>query len=142
MALEREVFADATWAHNKGMKLSKPGDLGGSWPLRSGIIESGFAAYAQCWATSTERTDVLRIERRPANGQRTTAHPSRRPRRHSQRRRRQAYDGRRTRLLRAPRVTPDQTMIADDSLPDYGIHSIAIPYNAPPTPSGCHRAAE
>ena len=33
---------------NKGMKLSKPEDRGGSWPLRSGIIESGFAAYAQC----------------------------------------------------------------------------------------------
>jgi hypothetical protein len=30
------------------MKLSKPGDLGGSSPIRSGIIESGFAAYAQC----------------------------------------------------------------------------------------------
>jgi hypothetical protein len=34
---------------NKGMKLSKPGDLGGSWPRRSGIIEPGFAAHAQCW---------------------------------------------------------------------------------------------
>jgi hypothetical protein len=33
---------------NKRMKLSKPGDLGGSWPGRSGIIESGFAAYAPC----------------------------------------------------------------------------------------------
>jgi len=32
------------------MKLSKPGDLKGGWPLRSGITESGFAAYAQCWA--------------------------------------------------------------------------------------------
>jgi len=32
------------------MKLSKPGDLGGSWPSRFGIIESGFAAYAQCCA--------------------------------------------------------------------------------------------
>jgi len=30
------------------MKLSKPGDLGGSSPVQSGIIESGFAAYAQC----------------------------------------------------------------------------------------------
>jgi len=43
--------------HNKGMKLSKPGDLGGSWPQRSGIIESGFAAYAQC---STDLTDTDR----------------------------------------------------------------------------------
>jgi hypothetical protein len=33
---------------NKGMKLSKPEYLGGLWPARSGIIESGFAAYAQC----------------------------------------------------------------------------------------------
>jgi hypothetical protein len=33
---------------NKRMKLSKPGDLGGSSPIRSGFIESGFAAYAQC----------------------------------------------------------------------------------------------
>jgi hypothetical protein len=39
---------------NKRMKLSKPGDLGGSWPAWSGIIESGFAAYAQCWADLTE----------------------------------------------------------------------------------------
>jgi hypothetical protein len=36
--------------HNKGMKLSKPEYLGGSWPRRSGIIESDFAAYAPCWA--------------------------------------------------------------------------------------------
>jgi hypothetical protein len=33
---------------NKRMKLSKPGDSGGSWPRMSGIIESGFAAYAPC----------------------------------------------------------------------------------------------
>jgi len=32
------------------MKLSKPGDLGGNSPTISGIIESGFAAYAQCYA--------------------------------------------------------------------------------------------
>jgi hypothetical protein len=36
--------------HNKGMKLSKPEYLGGSQPVRPGIIESGFAAYAQCSA--------------------------------------------------------------------------------------------
>jgi len=39
---------------NKGMKLSKPQSLGGRWPLRLGVIESGFAAYAQCWADLTE----------------------------------------------------------------------------------------
>jgi hypothetical protein len=35
---------------NKGMKLSKPEYLGGDWPIRRGIIEAGFAAYAQCSA--------------------------------------------------------------------------------------------
>ena len=43
---------------NKGMKLSKPGDSGGSWSLRSGIIESGFAAYAQC---STDASQEQRL---------------------------------------------------------------------------------
>ena len=32
------------------MKLSKPEYLGGGWFVGLGIIESGFAAYAQCWA--------------------------------------------------------------------------------------------
>jgi hypothetical protein len=36
--------------HNKGMKLSTPEYLGGSWQDRPFVIESGFAAYAQCWA--------------------------------------------------------------------------------------------
>jgi hypothetical protein len=36
---------------NKGMKLSKPEYLVGGWPLRRGIIEASFAAYAQCCAT-------------------------------------------------------------------------------------------
>jgi hypothetical protein len=31
------------------MKLTKPEYLGGSWHLRSRVIESGFAAYAQCY---------------------------------------------------------------------------------------------
>jgi hypothetical protein len=35
---------------NKGMKLSTPGDRGRSWPPQIGVIESGFAAYAQCCA--------------------------------------------------------------------------------------------
>ena len=35
---------------NQGMKLSKPEYLGGREPFRSGIIEAGFAAYAQCSA--------------------------------------------------------------------------------------------
>jgi hypothetical protein len=33
---------------NKGMKLSKPEHLGGDWPIRPGMIESGFAAYTPC----------------------------------------------------------------------------------------------
>ena len=33
---------------NKGIKLSKPGYLGGGRSIRLGIIESGFAAYAPC----------------------------------------------------------------------------------------------
>jgi hypothetical protein len=37
-----------TGLSNKGMKLSKPEYLVGRWPTRLGIIESGFAAYAQC----------------------------------------------------------------------------------------------
>ena len=37
-----------TEPQNKGMKLSKPEYLGGSRPLRSGVIQAGFAAYAQC----------------------------------------------------------------------------------------------
>jgi hypothetical protein len=44
--------------HNKGMKLSTPEYLGGSWQDRPFVIESGFAAYAQCSA------DTLEIERR------------------------------------------------------------------------------
>ena len=36
--------------HNKGMKLAKPETLGGCWHDSLGIIESGFAAYAQCCA--------------------------------------------------------------------------------------------
>ena len=39
-----------TEPQNKGMKLSKPEYLGGSRPLRSGVIQAGFAAYAQCYA--------------------------------------------------------------------------------------------
>jgi len=35
---------------NEGMKLSKPEFLKGDWPIRRGIIEAGFAAYAQCSA--------------------------------------------------------------------------------------------
>jgi hypothetical protein len=37
------------------MKLSKPAYLGGSWHSWLGIIESGFAAYAQC---STDTFDI------------------------------------------------------------------------------------
>jgi hypothetical protein len=41
---------------NKGMELSKPQYLVGGWPTRLGIIESGFAAHAQCSADSNEST--------------------------------------------------------------------------------------
>jgi hypothetical protein len=47
---ERPVEGLKNQPPNEGMKLSKPEYLGGSRPIRSGIIESGFAAYAQCWA--------------------------------------------------------------------------------------------
>jgi hypothetical protein len=46
---------------NKGMKLSKPEYLVGGWPTGLGIIESGFAAYAQCSADSG-------VEHRAATG--------------------------------------------------------------------------
>jgi hypothetical protein len=36
-------------ASNKGMELSKPEYLVGVWPTELGVIESGFAAHAQCW---------------------------------------------------------------------------------------------
>jgi len=41
---------------NKAMKLTKAAHL---------ARVAAFAAYRQCWATSTERTDVLLIERTP-----------------------------------------------------------------------------
>ena len=53
---------------NKGMKLSKPGDSGGSWSLRSGIIESGFAAYAQCSADPEGGTMAMVCYRPSHNG--------------------------------------------------------------------------
>jgi hypothetical protein len=43
---------------NKGMKLSKPEYRGGSWPLRLSVIQSGFAAYAQCYPDQY-RADVI-----------------------------------------------------------------------------------
>jgi len=49
---------------NKGMKLSNRGSCGRADWRASSMLR--FAAYAQCWATSTERTDVLLIEQRPA----------------------------------------------------------------------------
>jgi hypothetical protein len=44
------MISEVTGPSNKGMKLSKPDYLVGRWPIRIGIIESGFAAYAQCSA--------------------------------------------------------------------------------------------
>jgi hypothetical protein len=38
---------------NKGMELSKPEYLGGDWPIRPAVIESGFAAHAQCYPDLT-----------------------------------------------------------------------------------------
>jgi hypothetical protein len=38
---------------NKGIELSKPEYLGGSWPFMLGVAESGFAAHAQCSAGTT-----------------------------------------------------------------------------------------
>jgi hypothetical protein len=46
---------------NKRMKLSKPGDLGGSWLAWSGIIESGVAAYAQCSPLTPNATKLARF---------------------------------------------------------------------------------
>jgi hypothetical protein len=48
---------------NKGMKLSKPEYLVGAWPIGLGIIESGFAAYAQCWADNCEPKDTGYLNR-------------------------------------------------------------------------------
>jgi hypothetical protein len=39
---------------NKGMKLTKPDDLGGSWPRQVGVVEPRFAAYDQCSAGTME----------------------------------------------------------------------------------------
>jgi hypothetical protein len=52
------VTAGAAVPPNKGMKLSKPESLGGASPVRSTIIESGFAAYAQCSADLEGKTSV------------------------------------------------------------------------------------
>jgi len=55
------MISEVTGPSNKGMKLSKPDYLVGRWPIRLGIIESGFAAYAQCYAelSASCATDVL-----------------------------------------------------------------------------------
>jgi hypothetical protein len=44
------LFHEAAAPSNKGMKLSKPGFLGGGAHDQAGVIEAGFAAYAQCSA--------------------------------------------------------------------------------------------
>ena len=41
---------------NEGMKLTKPEYLGGRRYGRPGVIESGFAAYAQCSTDLSEKT--------------------------------------------------------------------------------------
>jgi hypothetical protein len=47
---ERRDRAYSDLLPNMGIELSKPGYLGGGWPIRLGVVESGFAAHAQCWA--------------------------------------------------------------------------------------------
>jgi hypothetical protein len=42
------MIRGATEPPNKGMELSKPKYPVGRWPIRPGVTESGFAAYAQC----------------------------------------------------------------------------------------------
>jgi hypothetical protein len=47
---ERRARAYSDLLPNKGIEQSKPEYLGGSWPIRLGVVESGFAAHAQCSA--------------------------------------------------------------------------------------------
>jgi hypothetical protein len=54
---ERRDRAYSDLLPNKGIELSKPEYLGGSWPIMLSVAESGFAAHAQCW------TDSFGIER-------------------------------------------------------------------------------
>jgi hypothetical protein len=64
-----------TEPQNKGMKLSKPEYLGGNRPLRSGVIQAGFAAYAPCWADTAEtRVHAGRIPRVVACGPEVAGH--------------------------------------------------------------------
>jgi hypothetical protein len=55
-----------TEPQNKGMKLSKPEYLGGSRPLRSGVIQAGFAAYAPCSADIADGGDLTEPHARHA----------------------------------------------------------------------------
>jgi hypothetical protein len=47
---ERRDRAYSDLLPNKGIELSKPEYLGGSWPFMLSVAESGFAAYAPCSA--------------------------------------------------------------------------------------------
>jgi hypothetical protein len=51
---ERRDKAYSDLLPNKGIELSKPEYLGGSWPIMLSIVESGFAAHAQCSADTTD----------------------------------------------------------------------------------------
>jgi hypothetical protein len=48
---ERRDRAYSDLLPNKGIELSKPECLGGSWPIMPSVAGSGFAAHAQCWPT-------------------------------------------------------------------------------------------
>jgi outer membrane protein assembly factor BamE (lipoprotein component of BamABCDE complex) len=50
---------------NKGIELSKPESPGGSWPTRLGVVESGFAAHAQCYADTNRAIVLTRMTMEP-----------------------------------------------------------------------------
>jgi hypothetical protein len=49
VATSNQILVGAMGQPNKGMEQSKPEYLVGPWHTALGIIESGFAAHAQCW---------------------------------------------------------------------------------------------
>jgi hypothetical protein len=59
---ERRDKAYSDLLPNKGIELSKPEYLGGSWPIMLSIVESGFAAYAQC-STDSRGLPIMRTAR-------------------------------------------------------------------------------
>lgn len=47
--------------HSKGMKLPKPGDLGGSWLRQVDLSDQGISAYTQYPARASLSSDVLQL---------------------------------------------------------------------------------